>query len=218
MSEQANPSSDKAVQTGHIQTGCQNPLAKTTAEISPNALKLARHSLLPLRHGSPEAVGPAAALRLWLRRLRGTGTAVPGLPCCPPHRSPPAQGPACLQLPSAALPQLFPLLFCSDFSARRVPCLTLSPFSLCHLLLSCFPAVPWAPGTFQPWAAHCVLAAATALADHTQRSFRAPHIPCITLLLCTLLILYALQVLYGNWDQKESAFCQREMLDNKRNE
>lgn len=64
MNEQANPSNDKAVQTGHIQTGCQNLLAKMTAEISPNALKqrsAARSSATPHRSGG-EAGSPSAAL------------------------------------------------------------------------------------------------------------------------------------------------------------
>lgn len=107
MNEQANPRNDKAVQTGHIQTGCQDPLAKKTAVVSPNALK---------QSGTARSCLCDTALqRLWGRQpLCGSGCRgcvgrwpqCRGSPCCPPRRAPSAQGPACLQLPSAALTQL----------------------------------------------------------------------------------------------------------------
>lgn len=37
----------------------------------------------------------------------------------------------------------FPFALCSDFSAHHVPPLTLSPFSLCHLLLPCGSLSSW---------------------------------------------------------------------------
>lgn len=125
-----------------------------------------------------------------------------------------AQGPACLPLPSAALTQFSFVLFCSDFSAHCVLPLTLSPFPPRLFLLSSFPVAPWAPGAFLVWAACCVPAAgAPAHPHHTHGSFPAPRVLRIMLLLCVLLTLRTLQVVCSSWGQKESAPCQRGMLD-----
>lgn len=133
----------------------------------------------------------------------------------PSQHSPAALGTASPQLSCAALTQLS-LCSCAGLFQLAIFLLwPVLPFPLIPLRLPCS-----SPSSWQLSAPGCPLCprSSAAPAGHTRRSFQGPHMPRTTLLLCSLLILHTLRVYYGNLDQKEPAFCQSEVLGNKRKE
>lgn len=130
MKEQADPSSDKADQTGNVQTGCQNEhrnkpwCPRTGAWLTPAAVTRPCGGCAAAAWAAPSCPGRC-----------------PPCPACPSAlpKLPGSSAPASLWLPSAALAQLS---LCPDVPALCAPPLALSPFPRPAPQLPCGPRSP----------------------------------------------------------------------------